>query len=197
MWEEYLIADSYGFESVMVVGFERVIFLIIMSDAMLFFCNAEMGRISASSKWSVLVAALPLLSPRLQAKLRAVSNEMNNNYINKSITAPNYAFIIEELVSFAHSSRHVMAMSLSGKREEIQIRGVKMLNGRVRVELVADDWAFPDIITTCKPENLKYVLYRAIESNRVLKRCGNTVCESFVTLAAVWEELCMIRYDFL
>lgn len=127
-------------------------------------------KIAHQTKYEVLSCILQHLPQRTQARFKAVSKDVKA-MLPDSIKPPSYAQLLDELQATVRSlprgSRQVTFMDGTEFGLDVKYVGLK-----VRIEVGKTDQLKWKLVSTCKPGNIKKVLYRAAAKGKSVKLKG-------------------------
>ena len=123
-------------------------------------------RVSETDKYKVIMAVLDHCSPRVQARWRAVSKAFHTS-VPASITKPTYADILEDIAKFT-KIKDMSTLSCYGTDGSELV--ISKVDKKIVVELVG--LGGPELVSRCKPNNLKFIMYRALEKKKTIRKYG-------------------------
>lgn len=116
-------------------------------------------KIAHQTKYEVLNCVLGYLPERTQARFKAVSADVNSRL--KRITPPKYAELLDELqatvCSLPRGSKQITFIDGTEFGLDIKAFGAK----KIRIEMGDLQQFRWKSVSTCKPTNIKRVIYRA------------------------------------
>lgn len=124
-------------------------------------------RASTESRWTVFTLVINYLPKRSVARFSCVSKETFKQI--PSIKPPSYAPIIEDFARSLKKNEELLVESRSEIDQEPIILFCELIHGKFEFHIFHEHQRICWILTKCTRHKLKQMIYRAIETNKIIK----------------------------